>query len=182
MAIETAPLLLSSRQEVESIWSIDGVDLRIDDGDDGVTAGTGGTANDEQLLIDALIEGSDEAYGRLLGNYEADVLASSLWVRRRVSYIVCHLISLRKGNPAQYCAMYDRYIAAFIRVAAGGFIPSQGKALKPRANFQPTMSNVAVDHWHGVQKLRVIVDASEGPRDSKQFEDHVFRGFRGWWF
>ncbi len=179
MATEVAPLLLSSRPEVESIFSIDGIDLRIDDDDDGVTDGTGGTANDTQLLIDALIEGSDDAYQKLLGNYEDVVLETSTWVRRRVSYIVCNIISIRKGNPAQYCEQAEKYMKAFVDIQHGReFIPR----LKPRFNRQPTMSNVIVDHWHGVQKLRVLVDASEGPRDPKQFEDNVFRGFRGFWF
>lgn len=178
MAIETIPLLLSSREEVESIFSIDGIDLRIDDQDDGVTDGTGGTNNDEEYLKDALIEASDEGYERLLIKYDDDVLAESLWVRRRVSYIACHLLSLRKGNPGQYVDMYNRYLAAFDKVVNGGFIVR----LVPRGNFQPTVSNLVVDNWHHTQKLRVTVDNSEGPRDGKQFEDTVFRGFRGWWF
>jgi len=179
MAVEVAPLLLSSRPEVESIFSVDGIDLRIDDGDDGVTDGTGGTDNDTQLLIDALIEASDDAYQQLLGRYEDVVLETSTWVRRRVSYICCNLISTRKGNPAQYCEQSEKYMKAFQDIKLGReFIPR----LKPRADFSPTMSNVAVDHWHGVAKIRTIVDASEGPRDPKQFEDNVFRGFRGFWF
>lgn len=179
MAVENAPLLLSSREECESIFSIDGVDLRIDDDDDGVTDGTGDTANDTELLIDALIEGSDDAYQKLLSRYDADVLATSTWVRRRVSYLVCNIISIRKGNPAQYCAQAEKYMEMFQKVKLGlEFIPR----LAPRADFAPTMSNIAVDHWHSVQKLRVLVDASEGPRDPKQFEDNVHRGFRGWWF
>ncbi len=178
MAIETAPLLLSSREEVESIFSTDGINLRIDDQDDGVTDGTGGTNNDEAYLIDALIEASDEGYQRLLVKYDDDVLAESLWVRRRVSYVACHLLSMRKGNPAQYVDMYDRYLASFDKVANGGFVPRA----KPRGNFQPTMSNIVVDNWHTIQKVRVQVDSSEGPNDPKQFVDTVFRGFRGWWF
>lgn len=179
MAVELAPLLLSSRLEVESIFSADGVDLRIDDDDDGVTAGEGGTPNDEQFLIDALIEASDEGYIRLLVRYDEDPIAESLWVRRRASYIAAHVLSTRKGNPAQYCAQYDRYLADFDKIASGTrFIPRA----KPRANFQPTMSNVVVTHWHGIQKIRVVTLASEGPEDGRQFPDTTQFGFRGWWF
>ncbi len=180
MAVELAPLLLSSRPEVESIFSADGIDLRIDDDDDLVTDGEGGTANDEQFLIDALIEASDEGYMRLQVRYDDDVLADSLWVRRRASYIACHILSTRKGNPAQYCAQYERYLKDFDKVAKGGeyFIPR----VKPRANFQPTMSNMAITHWHGVAKIRVLTTVSEGPEDGRQFVDNVHFGFRGFWF
>ncbi len=178
MAIESAPFLLSSRAEVESIFSTDGINLRIDDDDDEVTDGTAGTNNDEQYLIDSLIEGSDEGYQLLLGRYPEATLPDSLWVRRRVSYIVCHLLSLRKGNPAQYCAMYERYLQAFEEVRTGRkFIPR----LAPKADFAPTMSNLVVTHWHIAQKIRVSSMNSEGAEDQKQFPDEHF-GFRGWWF
>lgn len=174
-----APLLLSSRPEIESIFSSNGVNLRIDDDDDGVTTGVGDTNNDEGYLIDALVEGSDETYMRLLSRYLAVDLETSSWVRRRTSYIVCHLLSMRKGNPAQYCDMYERYLKAFEEIKSGKyFIPF----LKPRGNFAPTMSNLAVDHWFPSQKLRTMVAISEGPTDPKQFADNVNFGYRGFWF
>ena len=181
VAVTTEPLptLLSSRAEVESIFSEIGIKLRIDDDLDGVTDGTGGTANDTQKLIDALVEASDEGYENLW-QYKPEDLALSLWVRRRVSYIACHLISIRKGNPGQYCDKYEQYLQQFKDVRRG---KKQIPRLAKTRLYTATMSNVVVDHWHGYQKLRTMTEASEGATDPRQFEDRIpFRGYYGWWF
>lgn len=172
------PVLLSSREEVESIFSADGVTLRIDDDMDGVTDGMDGTANDTQKLIDALAEASDEAYERLW-RYDNDVLECTYYVRRRVSYIAAHLLSIRRGNPGQYCDMAERYLKDFEEIKYGRkHIPG----VPQRRSYQPTMSNVVVDHRHSYAKLRVAQEISEGPTDPKQQEDTLPYGYRGWWF
>ena len=177
-AVEPVPELLSSREEVESILSADGINLRIDDDLDGVTDGTSGSANDTEKLIDALVEASDEGYENLW-RYTPENLCTSRWVRRRCSYIAAYILSIRKGNPSLYEDKYHQYLKEFRMVRKGlKHIPR----LSPKRSYQPTMSNVIVDQWYGYAKLRTTQELNEGPDDPKQFPDTLAYGYRGWWF
>ena len=98
MAIESSPLLYSSREEVASILSTVGIDLRIDDSDDGTV-----DAAEEQLLTDAIEEATDIINEAALHFYTAEELETSRWIRRRASYLAAHIIGKRRGNPSIYC-------------------------------------------------------------------------------
>jgi len=175
VTIEAAPPVLTTRDEMASISSTLGIDLRIDDNDDGVID-VFPITGEEQFLLDAIEEASDEAYMRLEMYYTPEVLETSRWVRRRVSYIALHVLSKRRGNPGNYCDEFEKYMAQFEEVASGDLqIPRLAKS----HNFEPSMSNTLVNHRFPRRNIRVVQETSRGGNDSTQELDHFFGGFGG---
>ncbi len=177
MVLEAAPPVLTTRAEMASISSTLGIDLRLDDDDDGVIDILGVTG-EEQLLLDVVEEASDEAYTRLEMYYEQITLADSRWVRRRVSYIALHILSKRRGNPGNYCDEFEKYMEQFDEVASGDL---QIPRLKKSHNFEPSMSNTLINHRFPRRNVRVIQETSRGGTDSSQELD-VFFGSGGGFF
>ena len=175
--LEAPPVYLTSRAEMESIASARGVNLRIDDNEDGVISQVGsGLVVEEQFLTDMIEESSDEALMRLEHYYEDTVLETSRWVRRRVSYIALHQLSARRGNPKNFCDEFKRYMRQFDRIMEGD-PQMQIPRLPKRANFEPAMSNQLVSHWWIQRKLRTVQATSRGGTDGRQDLD---RGY--WWY
>lgn len=167
MPIESAPPLLTSRAEMQKIISARGIDLRLDDDDDGVISS--GLDEEASALNEVIIEASDEAYMRLENMYKPADLADSLWVRRRVTYIALHMLSSRRGNPKLYCDEFEKYIEQFERVI---WDPTfQIPRVKKSHNFEPSVSNQIVDHRYTRTKLRVQRETSEGGFDGRQHLD-----------
>ena len=177
VTIEAAPPVLTTRAEMASISSTIGIDLRIDDDDDGVIDVLPVTG-EEQSLLDAIEEASDEAYMRLEMYYTPEVLETSRWVRRRVSYIALHILSKRRGNPGNYCDEFERYMKQFQEVADGYL---QIPRLPKSDNFQPSMSNTLINHRFPRRNVRVVQETSRGGTDSTQELD-VFFGAGGFGF
>lgn len=174
------PVLLTSREEMQDIASVRGIDLSIDDDNDGViSTGIAPNFGEESFLDEAIIEASDETL-MLLEHYYLDTdLEGSRWVRRRVSYIALHMLSSRRGNPKKFCDEYKKYMEIFNKIADGD--PKyQIPRLKKRANFEPALSNQVVDMRYRTRKLRVQRYISPGGTDARQDLDYGYGYY--WWY
>ena len=162
--VEPAPVLLTSRAEVASILSTVGIDLHIDDNDDGVVDLT-----EEQYLVDCMEEASDTIFEKLQYRYTHEVLIESDWTRRRVSYLAAHLVGKRRGNPNVFCEKVVKLMKEVDEVYNGqNTIPLTA----PRDNIEPAMSNQVVDRRYRAQKLRTDQWTSTGGTDSRQHLDY----------
>jgi len=124
----------------------------VDDSDDGTVS-----AAEETLLDDVMLDATDQANEVLLQFYEADVLETSLWVRRRVSVLACHLLSRRRGNASQFedeAARFQDFLEDLRNHRR--FIPR----MQTKANFSPAVSNYRVENRYCDKKLRVIESIS----------------------
>ena len=174
--LEDEQILYSSRQEVASIFSSVGVDLRLDDNDDGlVSTGAGGTQNEEQWLTDAIEEATDDINLLLCHFYSVEDLASSRWLRRRASYLAAHHLSERRGNAKQFCEKVEGIMKTLKRIRNGHEIVP---GLKYSVDAQPAMSNLVVDRRFRNQ-LRVDTESQVGSPTQNQDDD--YDNFRGFW-
>ncbi len=141
----------TSWEEITRLFSAKGVDLRVDDLTDNAEL----TAYKRELCEDS----TDIANSYFLGLYDADDLALSRWVRMRVTWIACYLLSQRRGNPALFIQRYQDCLLDFERVQNGIMsIPNVATS----ANLAPKMSNIIIDQRHAVQKARVVDSTSTG--------------------
>ena len=151
---ELSPLLYTSKNEMSSIFGSLGVTLHADDDDDGVN-----NANEDELIDDVVLDATDEANNFLLHHYTDVVLSASKWVRRRTSWIGCHLLSRRRGNGPMFTDEYDRTIDEFtMSMNEHLWIPRA----TPRDDFAPAMSNITIDHRFRRRKIRVDRFTSTG--------------------
>ena len=80
-------------------------------------------------------------------------------MHRRVAYIVCHILSRRRANAAQFSLEYIRAIEDFEKVRMGRtFIPR----LSTSDNFEPSLSNQGVDYHYARSKLRTDRQTAQG--------------------
>ena len=164
MPIESTPLLYSSRAEIASITSTLGIDLKVDDDEDGTIS-----VAEELLVTDAIWEATDRINEVALHFYTAEDLETSGWVRRRCSYLAAHILGRRRGNPSVYCDEVEELKEELKKLQAGLLhIPRISK----RDDFAPKMSNLVVDRNYTKRKLRVDIDTSEGKTDSNQNTDY----------
>ena len=152
LEVVAAEPLYTTREEIESIWSELGVDLRLDDSDDGMLSTV-----EESYLERAMEEATDEINGYLAGTYLPTVLVGSRRVRRMASYLAAHALAIRRGNPGAFCDRRDEIMATLEQIRAGRLIlPNVPKS----GEFMPAVINYTVDRRYGRGKLRV--DAVEG--------------------
>jgi len=168
MPIEEVPLQYTTRAEVESVLGQVGVNLRVDDDDDGVVDNA-----EEVLLDDAIWEATDLINESALHHYTEEVLETSAWVRRRASYIAAHIIGRRRGNATIFCDEMDQIKIDLRAIQQGTLnIPRMAK----RADFSPRMSNQVVDQNYAKAKIRVDRQTSVGPDDEQQDTDYLGMG------
>lgn len=116
--------------EARHVLSSSGVDLRLDDGDDG---------------SDAIEETDQEIEQATHYLYTAASLATSRWVKQKAKNILAYLLCTRRGNPAP-AGIAERYVRALEqleRVRLGvlnipGAVMSKA-AVPTMSNMRPTM-------------------------------------------
>lgn len=167
MAFEDDYPVYSSRSEVESLISNVGINLRIDDDDDGVIS----IPQEEDLLDDCIAEATDTFNLYAMHYYDPEYLAGSRWVRRRVSYMAAHILGRRRGNTSIYCSEWERIMEELGKVGQGlAFIP----LLPRREDFIPMVSNTVIDRNYTKKKQRVDKSQSVGDTtDIEQDEDYL---------
>ena len=125
----------TTRDEMDSVYSEFGVQTRVDD----LYSDKGSVA-----YLDDIIDDATEIINQYLApRYLEEDLYRSRWVRRRCTWIACHLLSLRRGNPRQFTRIYDDTIVNLERCMRGEFnVPR----LALRSVFEPTFSNLVIDY------------------------------------
>lgn len=152
--VETLTHVYTSQAEMESVFSVDGILLRMDDDGSAVIDGT-----EVSNLSDIFDEATDEVNIRVEQRYDPSVLVNNLWVRRAATYIACYIASIRLGNAEQYRGQRDYYIGLLERVKEHKMVIPR---LPVRYNEQPGMSNLIIDHHFPKSKIRVETENSVG--------------------
>ena len=136
MPLEPVPTLYATRADVESIFSSQGIDWRLDDNDDATTGTT-----EQGYLTDAIREATDIVNQYALTHYDEAQLSTSRVVTRWTAWIACFLLSRRRGNEAQFTDEYLAITEELTRVRSGQqAIPR----LATRANFFPQAQNYRI--------------------------------------
>lgn len=160
---ETLNYVYTTEAEIQRIWSPQGVLLRTDADEDGVS--------DDGVITDAVYDATDTVNLYCETWYSPNDMAENQWVRRNATWIAAHLISLLRGDPGYYHARYERCIEFLERV-------NEGKLQIPRLPFrfdmQPAMSNLRVDQRYTTKKIRVQPSTSVGGIGSRQDLDYWF--------
>ena len=140
----------TSKEEIETLFSIAGVVNRTDDipreKADQFWASLCETASRE---IDLYLE---RFY------WPAD-LATHRLVRYWTTLVACHLLSERRGNPAQFATRYERILDMLQQIYLG---IRQVPGLPLKAELAPAMSNLRIDDRFAVHKIRVVPQISVG--------------------
>lgn len=140
--------MFSTKTEIEQLFSQVGVTLRLDD-----------TA-DADASTDVVAQIIDDATGIMLtylwDQYEVATLAASAWVRTRATYISAYLLSMRRGNDAQFVDRYSRILEELQLI--------YNRQLKiPMMNVltttQPTLANYMIDNRSFGPAVRVTADS-----------------------
>lgn len=152
--------VLTSRAEVESIFSQVGVDLRLDDDQDGTL-----TPLEEDRLMDAMEDAEDTFMMYAQSRYTLDAMAVSRWARRRCSWLAANRLSRRRANPPQFVVEQEETLAE-LELVRNGVLAIPGAPT--HSNFLPAMSNMQVDYRYVHSKLRVVQEISTGGQDSCQ--------------
>lgn len=116
--------------DVQNRLSADGVTYRTDD-------------TPPTTYGDVLDEASREIDFYLFSRYDADLLASSNWVKHQCAVIAAFLLCERRGNPVPrgIAGKYERTIERLEKVQLGVFaVPG----IVERRTAVPTMSNVRI--------------------------------------
>lgn len=146
--------LYVTQDDMEGLLSTEGVNLRLDDdGNDTVSAAE---------LVRLTTYARNYATGRInmycLGRYDAADLATSWVVNEWATYIACHWLSRRRGNPALFKDEYDEAISELKQIKAGQLNLEE---LAERNPGWPSWSNTRVDFRYPLKKIRVERPISE---------------------
>jgi hypothetical protein len=162
--VEALAYTYTSQDEIENQLSEIGVQLRLRDL----------TGIDSANYITRLVgEATDVVNQYVMGFYDEDVLANSLWVRAHATWIACVLICRRRGQPVpkSLIEQYNEVIEDLKAVRRGEI---QIPRLPTSSNMLPAMSNLRVDDRFYSRKIRVNPSISAGGSSGDQDVD--------WWW
>lgn len=104
--------------------------------------------------------------------YNPSDLATSYWVQTRAQWLGAWILSQRRGNTERFAKRVEMFMEELERVRLGVLqIPN----LPTRADFTPAMSNVYVDSYAGIHKIKVIQSISTGGFGSRQETSWFFQ-------
>lgn len=147
----------ATRTELEHIWSEFGVDVRLDDDDDGVAQ--------SGLVAAVLEEATVKVNYHLLARYSVATLAASAWVKWAAANIAACLLARRRGNPIPEAmqADCDEYLDALKEIKAGSTdLPADAGLASPEFDSMPSVSNLTVDGRYRRRKVRRVASTSTG--------------------
>lgn len=147
--------LYTSGTEIEQIYGRLAVDQRVNDNQAGTI-----TQAEEEALNRIIVEATETINEYVLQFYAPADLYRSHWVRRRASYLACHLLSIRQAESPQYQANYEQIIAELEAVAD---LKRRIPGIVCDAGHLPVLSNLVVDSRYDSTKLRVNHDSSTSP-------------------
>lgn len=148
------PTQYTSRTEMNRLFSAQGVEFRLDD--------AFSCEDDLNFFIDDASSTVDQYASQV---YLPADMYTSKWVRIRTTWIACHLLSQRQGNPSLFFGRYEQILDELQRVAQQALIIPE---LSTREDMVPTMSNIEHDPRYREKTLRVESTVSTGSTSSKQ--------------
>lgn len=102
VSLLTLPYYFTTRTEMERLFSVGAVELRRDDFE-------GNDVEKANVLQEIVVQATYEVKAILNSIFDDSDLAAHPWVRRRATIIGCYMLSIRRGNDAQY---YNEYLDA----------------------------------------------------------------------
>lgn len=155
--VESLAFTYTSREEIVRIFGNNGVNLRGDDLRN---------ASGEAAMMGEIIGESTEMINFYCGmNYDEIDLSDSYLVRRWATWIACHLLSQRRGNPAMFVDKYEETLRLLEEVYKFNRIIPR---LPTREDLTPAMSNLHIDDRFRTHKIRVHPTISTGGTYGKQ--------------
>lgn len=147
--------LLTSREEIERVFSVDGV-----------TNHTSDEVDDQLIIEEIIVRASEEVLLFLRSQFNPEDCKNNPWVRGKATYIACYFISIRRGEGNLYGNYYEEAMMQLSAVRDG--LLSPGLPGKARAVLQtPQM------HSRTTRPQRINVQAStrilpkQNPYDGK---------------
>jgi hypothetical protein len=150
-------------EDVDYIWSRQGVDWRVDDDETGSIE-----AEDEQIWVTRAIEqGANEIVSYLARKYLMEPLIGNTFLRDvNASFAACWL-ARRRGNgvPAamqQECDYYHEWLKVYAGFGSQelGIPPLSLPGAVPLFTSQPSITNYAYDKAQGKTKVRRVEETS----------------------
>lgn len=151
----------TTEDEMDRLFSVQGVDLRTEDLD----------TNDRAQAIIDVIEDTTETFNSYLEAYYLDTdLKNSPWVRQRATYWACYLLSKRMDNAPNFADRRREILEELQQLAAGSALSGGLRIprLATRGEHVPRMTNQHIDQWFHQQKLRTVSFISVGQSFTNQ--------------
>lgn len=150
--------LLTSREEIERLYSQIGVDIRTPLAED----------PDFLLLEEIMCHATETIASYTLSHYETADLVGSAYIRRRATILAAFYLSERKGNPPQFVAAAKRVMEDLELIRTNKIIIPDARV---RAADVPTVHSHRVDDRYLVNKQRVVASQSTKPYPGQQKYD-----------
>jgi len=158
----------TSIPEIESVFSSAGITWRLDDDRTGTLSSAENSYGE-----DVIDEATDWILMYVQYYYTEADLVSNSWIRRQASIYACHLLSQRRGNPAQFEDAIAKLTKVLDEIRWGKLkVP----ALPYSENYGPTVSTQVVDRRFQVAKLKVLPTISAGDDVPQQDVDVGYPG------
>jgi len=156
----TAPSYVYTTQEkVERMMSIRSVQEYSNDDPNYLAA------DDEQIILDLIYEATDTINSYCLKWYTEAMLATSMIVERHCTWMVCYLLSQRRGEPMRYEGKFNEAVEYFKSIESGA---RQIPRLPQRSDLVPVNSNYVIDDRFAKARSRVQRETSSGEPYSGQ--------------
>lgn len=136
--------LFTSQEEIDRLISLSGSQQWLDDLD---------ALEIDDYYTEVIVDATLTCLQYLGKLYDASALESSMWVRRRATYIAAYHLTNRRGDPALYGGYYQRAILE-LQEAADGLI--QIPDVPYSAGMLAVMQNTIVDQRFVSMKGRVV--------------------------
>lgn len=157
MPVETLAYTYTTKAAVERLFGTAGVSSN--------TADVTGSNQDSLVWADVIGDVTTLIDSYCAVYYNPSDLAQSYWVQTRAQWIGAWLLSQRRGSTERFAKRVEMILEELERVRLGILqIPN----LPTRADFTPAMSNVFVDCYAGVHKIKVIQGISTGGTSGRQ--------------
>ena len=115
--------------------------------------------DNEQIILDLIYEATDTINGYCLKWYTEATLSTSMLVERHCTWMVCYLLSQRRGEPMRYEGKFNEAIEYFKSVESG---QRQIPRLPQRGDLVPSHSNYVIDDRFAKSRSRVQRETSSG--------------------
>ena len=140
--VEVLAFTYTSQREMERIFTMLGVQLRVND--------------DLNSVEDCINEATAHFDFYLSPRYDPQKIHTNQWIRRNASWYACWLLSQRKGNPKQFQSRAEAIEKELEKIRLGRFHLPRAAT---RSDDRPKVQNLVVDHRRHVRQDRSkIVD------------------------
>jgi hypothetical protein len=132
---------LTSLEEIQRTFSNVGVDEHTFD-----------VTNNTETMNEIIIRASEEALTYLRGRYDINDMLVDYWVRMKATFIACHYLSIRLGNPGLYVDEYGEALMDLAQARDG--IRSLAMPTLQRVIVQTPMQDSRFFHQNRIDQGR----------------------------